>query len=1125
MIPRLEPLEPRNLLSAILPAYVHDQFTFGDASSLAPYGLENTFALQSRPEATKTIFLDFDGFHSVGNAWQHDIQFPAFDRDSNPNSFSDSERIEIQKQFQNVAEDFLPFDVNVTTLDPGAAALRKSSIGDSTWGIRAVNTQPTDGFGSGIGGIAYLNSFASNKDTPVFTFNKGARNGGMTNSHEIGHALGLRHQGLDSQSYHPGAGTGQTSWGPILGAPFGKRLTQWSNSDYDGASIDQDDLATITKRRNGFGYRSDDHGSHLEAATTLVAAERQLSSWGIIERSEDQDWFSFQTGTGTVDLTIATFGQDPNLDIQAILHDSNGNVIATSNPLDSTNASFNLELSAGQYFLSVDGTGQTDRYSDYGSIGFFSVQGTVAEPSTPSIVGEAGVVTELNHQWQTVQLDHQYENPAIAFGPLSFNGSHESTIRIRNLTSSSFDVRIQEWEYLDGWHTTESASYVVVESGIHTLEDGTVIAAGVATTASQWQSLSFDHQFKATPVVFSQALTDSESDAVVTRQRDVSTHGFSLRLQEEEKRGLHGEERVGWIAVSTGNNANDPRLQTLVTGDTVTHRRTQLQFANETENPVFVAAMQTADGGDTANLRVTNLNAQTAHVWVDEERSKDRETRHTEEVVGAIVLTQGDLMATSSRTGNGDDPPNSDKNVRGEAGQVSDLNHQWRTIELKHTYQNPAVVFGPLSFNGSHEATIRIKNVTSTSFDVRIQEWDYLDGWHTQESVGFMVMESGVHTLPDGTIIAAGVHTSASSEWQSLQFGHQFADSPVVISQVTTIADADAVVTRQVDITASGFSLMLQEEEAGGQHAQEQVAWIAVESTAGSDSRDLHALKTQDFVTHRKTNVALPDGFQSDPVIIAAMQSFDGGDTANLRFANLNPDGVQIWVDEERSKDNETRHTTESVGMVAITRGMIVAQDNSNGGGGGSGSGNSESSDIPVPQVSYIATDGTLGEATYLAPGHADDHHCEDHHGEDHHDEDHHDEDHHGEKGAKQDGNATAARQVTLQSSFMRQSMGTRSLPVVQITPELIQKPDAIHSVDHGHGFQHPSRATHLRTVAVSEHGLSDPSSDPQDSRSQGQSKGSLFGKTVFPRSASDNTAALDLFFAQSTNIRFLDLT
>ena len=32
MVPRVEPLEPRHLLSAILPAYVNDEFTFGESA-------------------------------------------------------------------------------------------------------------------------------------------------------------------------------------------------------------------------------------------------------------------------------------------------------------------------------------------------------------------------------------------------------------------------------------------------------------------------------------------------------------------------------------------------------------------------------------------------------------------------------------------------------------------------------------------------------------------------------------------------------------------------------------------------------------------------------------------------------------------------------------------------------------------------------------------------------------------------------------------------------------------------------------------------------------------------------------------------------------------------------------
>ncbi|MDB4749673.1 H-type lectin domain-containing protein [Rubripirellula sp.] len=985
MVPRLESLEPRHLLSAILPAYVNDEFTFGDASSLAPYGLENTFSLQSRPTASKTIFLDFDGHHSVGNTWGHDIQFPAFNRDGNPNSFSDSELIEIQKQFQNVAEDFLPFDVNVTTLDPGLAALAKSSMNDSTWGIRAVNTQPTDGFGSGIGGIAYLKSFSYNQDTPVFTFNKGARNGGMTNSHEVGHALGLRHQGVNSQSYHPGTGTGQTSWGPILGAPFGKRLTQWSNSDYDGATIDQDDLTIITSNRNGFGYRDDDHGSSLQSATVITANESQLlSSWGIVERTEDQDWFSFQTGAGNVTLNIDAFGQDPNLDIEAKLHDASGNVIATSNPLNETNAAFDLELAAGQYFLSVDGVGLDGQNTDYGSIGFFSLQGTIVESTTEFVVGEAGEITDLNHEWQTVQLENQYENPAIVVGPLSFNGRHESTIRIRNVTPSSFDVRVQEWNYLDGWHTNETASYAVIESGVHTLSDGTVIAAGVSSTGTAWQPLGFGHEFDNTPVVFSQPLTEAESDAIVTRQRDVTSNGFSLRLQEEEALGPHINESVGWIAVGvTSSTAADSQLHTFVTENGVNHRRRQLQFPSiGTGSPIMMAAMQTSAGSDTANLRVTNLTADGAQVWVDEEKSRDRETRHAKEIVGGIVLSSGDLLATSSREGGDDDqPPSDDENAVGEAGWVSNLNHEWQTIQLEHTYENPAIAFGPLSFNGSHESTVRIRNVTATSFDVRIQEWNFLDGWHTTEEAGFMVIESGVHTLPDGTVIAAGVNENADSSWQDIQFAHNFDTTPVVISQATTMSELDAVVTRQQDITSTGFRMMLQEEEANGEHGVEHASWIAIATPQTTDSSEISAYTSDHSITHRRSTLSFNATADATPVVLAAMQSFAGSDTANLRFDNLGSDTVSVWVDEERSADRETRHAAEAVGVVTLSRGIIVAQDDSSGSNNGSGdgnAGNSASSDMPVPSVNFIPTDGTFGEATYLAPGHADDD-CNDH--------------------------------------------------------------------------------------------------------------------------------------------------
>lgn len=383
-----EPLEQRCLLSASFPAYVNGTLGFGSPSQDAPYGVENTFLLASRPMASKTIYLDFDGHHSADNGWSHDVQFPAFDLDGNPDDFSDAELVEIQLQFQNVAEDYLPFDVNVTTRDPGVAALTRNGGSDSTWGIRAVNTQSVAGDGfENIGGIAQLSSFSSFRDAPAFIFNKGPKKGANTNSHEIGHSLGLHHQGLFSEEYHPGVGTGATSWGPLMGAPDTARLTQWSDSSYSGSTIDQDDLFVITAL-NGFGYRDDDHGDSAESAVPLSSDQivPNISHWGIIEQNTDVDVFSFSATAEPISIFVKPFDGHPNLDILATLSDSSGNVVATSDPRNRTDAVFNnLSLTPGTFTLAVEGTGNSEDYSDYGSLGFYSINADGIDAPPPAL--------------------------------------------------------------------------------------------------------------------------------------------------------------------------------------------------------------------------------------------------------------------------------------------------------------------------------------------------------------------------------------------------------------------------------------------------------------------------------------------------------------------------------------------------------------------------------------------------------------------------------------------------------------------------------------------------------------------------------------------------------------------
>ena len=254
----------------------------------------------------------------------------------------------------------------------------------------------------GAGGVAYLNSFSWNTDTPCFVFPDSLGNNGKgiaeCISHEVGHTLDLSHDGDASQEYYGGHGSGATGWAPIEGVGYYKNLTQWSKGEYSGANQLQDDLAIISSATNGFGYRNDDFGSTVATASNLnFSNATTISTTGIIEKNTDLDYFRFNLtvgGAATININPAVNG--PNLDIEAKLFDASGSLLLTSNPITTLDASFNTTLTAGTYYISIDGVGMgdpfsnplTSGYTDYGSLGFYSITGTV--PNATMSLGITG---------------------------------------------------------------------------------------------------------------------------------------------------------------------------------------------------------------------------------------------------------------------------------------------------------------------------------------------------------------------------------------------------------------------------------------------------------------------------------------------------------------------------------------------------------------------------------------------------------------------------------------------------------------------------------------------------------------------------------------------------------------
>ncbi|MFC1759008.1 Calx-beta domain-containing protein [Planctomycetota bacterium] len=241
--------------------------------------------MHSNPSANHTIYLDFDGHVTEGTSWNSSygvssIVSPAFDPSEDGPSFNTAEQQRIQRVWQRVAEDFSPFEVNVTTEDPGAEDLRKSGSGDQEWGTRVVITDDTFA-NCGCGGHAWIGSFNDSQDEPVFVYNSSEIGVSAASTLEVGHAVYLAHDGNSGRTYYNGHGSGETGWGPIMGSGYSKNMTTWDNGEYydanntgSGANYDRgpDDLGVITTY-NGFGYRTDDHGDSSASATGFIGGD------------------------------------------------------------------------------------------------------------------------------------------------------------------------------------------------------------------------------------------------------------------------------------------------------------------------------------------------------------------------------------------------------------------------------------------------------------------------------------------------------------------------------------------------------------------------------------------------------------------------------------------------------------------------------------------------------------------------------------------------------------------------------------------------------------------------------------------------------------------------------------
>jgi hypothetical protein len=408
--------------------------------------------LNSLPGAPNTIYLDFDGdFQAI---WSRNdprskqtylnIASGEFNRDNTP-GFSTSELNDIRQIWQGVAEDYAPFNVNVTTVEPKAAdfatnkALRVVIGGTESAMLLDPHFFPgtttiapfefvngtvfiTNDRGLMVGqpmntsGYSSIGCYNDAEPNVVFAFAGFTDTWGNTDdekrprdynqlvantaSHEAGHAFGLHHhQGKNAAGKANEYDVGEFTTTPIMGDNTSADRTIWSQTSSEDS---------VQMLHDVLGWRPDDYASSSILATQFPYSftKNNLSSYGsvngVISTSNDTDWFRFTTDGGRYNFNAnpLQFGNlNTRLELYADrpLYLGGPSLIAYSDPAtpanqpwSGLNASISQNLDKGNYFVVVRGHG------GYGDMGHYTltasrgidapalIGGFVVVPYTPS---------------------------------------------------------------------------------------------------------------------------------------------------------------------------------------------------------------------------------------------------------------------------------------------------------------------------------------------------------------------------------------------------------------------------------------------------------------------------------------------------------------------------------------------------------------------------------------------------------------------------------------------------------------------------------------------------------------------------------------------------------------------
>ncbi|MFW6142547.1 MAG: InlB B-repeat-containing protein, partial [Candidatus Saliniplasma sp.] len=187
--------------------------------------------------------------------------------------------------------------------------------------------------------------------------------------------------------------------------------------------------------------------------------------------------------------------------------------------------------------------------------------------------GETGRVTLENTidngHYKTVEFENEYEDPVVVAFIMTRNGGQSVDARVRNVEGSSCEIFMEEPD--DGGHLSEDVGYMVMEKGVHAIEDdfgeGILVEAGTVVTSevkrngescegedvdfsSVFTNAAYSSSVRQKPALLHTLNTHNNGEFMTTSVSEFTTESFNIQQEAAGSGSSSDFEKIGWIAIA-----------------------------------------------------------------------------------------------------------------------------------------------------------------------------------------------------------------------------------------------------------------------------------------------------------------------------------------------------------------------------------------------------------------------------------------------------------------------------------------------------------------------------------------------------------------------------------------------